>query len=159
MRHLTTLGLAILATACAGGSGKTTQAPAPAAAPQPQAPAPAAQEVMRQAAAAEPPKPKDIDPTGNYNASLTYGGQPINVYLQLWKKEDGSGYAGSLSAEGIPTIPLSSIKVSGKTVTANLASPDGSAVTMEFAIDGNTLAGSWRSSAGDGSAISGKRAP
>ena len=166
MRHLILLGLAAILSACAGGSGGTTQRPAPSAAPaaapaaaQPTATAPAAQQVMRQAATAEPTKPKDIDPTGNYNVGLTYGGQALTIYLQLWKKEDGSGYTGSISAEQVPTIPLSNVVVSGKRVTGNLQSPDGSAITMEFTIDGDTLTGAWRSNAGDGSNMSGKRAP
>jgi hypothetical protein len=159
MRSLVVFSLASLATACAGGGG-STQAPAPAAAPA--SASPAAQQVMQQAAAAsaEAAKPRDIDPSGNYNVGLTYGGQPTNVYLQLWSKEDGSGYAGQITAEGVPTpIPLMNIKIAGKKVTGNLNSPDGSAITMEFTIDGDTLNGAWRSGSGDGSAMSGKRAP
>jgi hypothetical protein len=159
MRSLLVFSVVTLATACAGGGG-SSQAPAPAAAPA-SAP-PAAQQVMQQAAAAsaEPAKPKDIDPSGNYNVGLTYGGQAITVYLQLWKKEDGNGYSGQLTAEGVPTpIPLMNIAVAGKKVTANLNSPDGSAISMEFTIDGDNVNGSWRSGSGDGSAMTGKRAP
>ena len=166
MRQVILLGLATISAACAGGSTGTSQSPAPAAAPvaapvspQPAPATPAIQQVMRQAAAAEPAKPKDIDLTGNYNVGLTYGGQALSIYLQLWKKEDGSGYTGSISAEQVPTIPLANVAVSGKKVTANLQSPDGSAITMEFTIDGDAVDGSWRSNSGDGSNITGKRAP
>jgi hypothetical protein len=156
-------GLVAVVVACAGGSVGTPPAstPAPAPAPttrQPAAPAPAATTVMQQAAQAEPPKPRDIDPSGSYGVSLTYGGQPIDITLQLWKNEDGS-LGGSVAAEGIPTIPLNSVAVSGKKVTATLTSPDGAAVSMEFTIDGVDLSGSWRSSAGDGSTMSGKKIP
>jgi hypothetical protein len=120
---------------------------------------------MQQAAAAsatagEPARPRDIDPSGNYNVALTYGGAPISLYVELWKKEDGSGYAGQIKAEQVPTpLPLLNIAVAGKKVTANLNSPDGSAITLEFEIDGDNVSGSWRSNSGDGSAIRGKRAP
>ena len=160
MRSSLTLATLALTAACAGSSG-----PGPAAAPPPQAaptPAPAPTAAApRQAAAtaAAPTAAKDIDPTGNYNVSLTYGGMPLTLYLQLWKKEDGTGFTGGISAEQVPNIPLNSVAVSGKKVTATLSSPDGSAISMEFTIDGEALSGSWRSSGGDGSQMSGRRAP
>jgi hypothetical protein len=110
-----------------------------------------------QAAAPEPVKPKDIDPTGTYSVSLAYQGQPITVTLYLGKSETG-GWTGSMSAEGIPTIPLSGVAVAGKKVTAAMMSPDGAAVSMEFTIDGVDLAGSWKS-ATDGSQMAGKKLP
>jgi hypothetical protein len=155
MRSILILGLATLSAACAGGGGGTSQAPAPA-----PASSPAAQEVMRQAATAPAPAVKDIDPSGNYNVGLTYGGQALTTYLQIWKKEDGTGYAGRITAEGVPTpLPLMNIVVAGKKVTAALNAPDGAAITMEFTIDGDDLSGSWRSNTGDGSGMQGKRAP
>jgi hypothetical protein len=157
MRSIFILGMAAATAACSGGGGGTTQAPAPASSP---ASTPATREVMQQAAAAEAPKPKDIDPSGNYNVGLTYGGQPLNIYLQMWKKEDGSGFAGQISAEAVPTpIPLINIVVAGKKVTGSLNSPDGSAITMEFTIEGDNVSGAWRSNTGDGSPMLGKRAP
>lgn len=160
MRSSIFVSTAALLAACAGGSTGPAPASVPAPAPpqQAQAPAPAAATVMRQAAEAEPPKPKDIDPSGTYGVSLTYGGQPISITLQMWKNENGA-LGGSVTAEGIPAIPLNTLTVSGKKVTATLTSPDGAGVSMEFTIEGEDLSGSWRSSAGDGSAISGKKIP
>lgn len=157
MRTGLTLIAAGVTAACAGGSGSGA-APAPAPAP---APPPAQTQVMQQAAtaAASPAAVKDIDPSGNFTVSLTYGGQPLSIYLQMWKRTDGTGYAGSISAEGVPTIALNTLVVKGNAVTATLSSPDGSAITMDFTISGNDLSGSWKSNSGDGSQMSGKRAP
>jgi hypothetical protein len=116
---------------------------------------------MQQAATASaaPAAVKDIDPSGNFNVALSYGGQPLNIYLQMWKRTDGSGYSGSISAEGVPTITLNAVTVKGSAVTATLSAPDGAAITMDFTISGNDLSGSWKSNTGDGSQMTGKRAP
>lgn len=148
MRSLLIAASASLTAACAGGSAAGSAS----------APAPAATTVMQQAAQAEPPKPKDIDPTGSYHAELTYGGMPISITIYLAKRDDGS-WGGSITADQVPALPLFNITVSGKKVTASMTSPDGAAVTMEFTIDGANLAGSWRASTGDGSPISGKKNP
>lgn len=160
MRHSLALILAGFGAACAGGSAPAP-APAPAPVQQPASQAPATTTVMQQAAAASSTAPaaRDIDPSGNYNVSLTYGGNPLNIYLQMWKKTDGTGYGGSISAEGVPTISLNTVTVRGNAVNATLSSPDGSAITMDFTISGNDLTGSWKSNSGDGSQMSGKRAP
>lgn len=150
MRSLLLAATTTLTAACAGGSAAGT-APAP-------APAPAATTVMQQAAQAEPPKPRDIDPTGSYGVQLTYGGMPINLTLYLAKRDDGS-WGGSITADQVPTIPLANVTLSGKTVTASLTSPDGAGVTMEFTIEGADLTGSWRGTNGDGSAMTGKKLP
>ena len=154
---LVAVAAGMLATACAAGS----TGPGP-------APAPAASTVMQQATKvvppapvvpAEPPKPKDIDPTGTYAVSLTYGGQPLTVTLQMGKRADGT-YGGAISVDQVPDpIPLTTVSVSGNRVLAGLNSPDGSAVTLEFTIAGDDLSGSYRASSGDGSPISGKRIP
>jgi hypothetical protein len=157
MRVALTLGIAAFTAACAGGTGSGA-APAPSPAP---APPPAATQVMQQAATASaaPAAARDIDPSGNFNVALSYGGQPLNIYLQMWKRTDGSGYSGSISAEGVPTIALNGVTVKGNAVTATLSAPDGAAITMDFTITGNDLSGSWKSNAGDGSQMTGKRAP
>ena len=154
MRRSVAATLTVFTAACAGGSGSSTGgAPAP-------AQAPVAATVLQQAASASaqvPATPKDIDPSGTYGVSLVYQGQPITVTLYFGKAE-GGGWAGSMSAEGIPTIPLSDVTVKGKTVTASMVSPDGAAVAMGFTIDGADLSGSWKS-ATDGSAMTGKKLP
>lgn len=148
MRSLMIAATASLTAACAGGSAA---GPAP-------APAPAATTVMQQAAQAEPPKPRDIDPTGSYAVNLTYGGMPISVTLWMGKADTGA-WTGSITADGVPTITLGDITLSGKKVTATMTSPDGVGVTLEFMIEGADLTGSWRGSNGDGSPMTGKKLP
>jgi hypothetical protein len=150
MRPLLIAAAASLTAACAGGSaGGTVPAPAP---------APAATTVMQQAAQAEPPKPRDIDPTGTYGVQLTYGGMPISVTLYLAKRDDGT-WGGSITADQVPAMQLSNITLTGKKLSASMTSPDGAAVTMEFTIDGVDLTGSWRGANGDGSPMVGKKTP
>lgn len=147
----------MLATACAGGSA----GPGPAAAPTPAAApaAAAAATVMKQAAQAEPPKPKAFDPSGMYSVSITYGGMPLVLTLQLGKQADGS-FGGAIVVDQVPQpIPLNTVAVTGKRVVATLSSPDGSEVTMDFTIEGNDLTGTYRASSGDGSPIAGKKIP
>lgn len=150
MRATTFVSTAVLTAmiaACAGGSA----GPAPATAP-----APAATIVMQQAAKAEAPQPKEIDLTGDYVVSIAYGGQPIDLTLSLGKKDDGT-MGGSIYVEQAGTIPFGDMTVDGKRVKASLTSPDGSAVTMDFTIEGAELTGTWSSSNGDGSAMRGRK--
>ena len=148
---LLVLTAGMLATACAGGSA----GPGPASAPTPAT----AATVMKQAAQAEPPKPKAFDPSGMYTVSLTYGGMPLVLTLQLGKQADGS-FSGAIVVDQVPQpIPLNTVAVTGKRVVATLSSPDGSEVTMDFTIEGNDLTGTYRASSGDGSAIAGKKIP
>ena len=147
----------MLATACAGGSAgpDPAAAPTPAAAPA----AAAAATVMKQAAQAEPPKPKAFDPSGMYSVSITYGGMPLVLTLQLGKQADGS-FGGAIVVDQVPQpIPLNTVAVTGKRVVATLSSPDGSEVTMDFTIAGNDLTGTYRASGGDGSPSAGKKIP
>lgn len=159
MRRMAYLMVLTATVACAGGSrgGGAATPPAPQQ-PTPQAPSSAAATVMRQAAEAEPPKPKDIDPTGSYGVALTYGGQPLSITVQFTRRDDGS-LAGAVYADQVPSIPLSAITVSGKRVQASLTTPDGAAVVLDLTIDGDAVSGSWRASNGDGSQLSGRRIP
>ena len=114
---------------------------------------------MQQAAQAEPPKPKAIDPSGLYYVSLTYGGMPLSVALQITKRSDGA-YSGAISVDQVPQpIPLNTIEVNGKRVVATLSSPDGATVTLDFTVEGVDLTGTYRASNGDGSPLSGKKQP
>lgn len=90
--------------------------------------------------------------------SLAYGGQPLEVTLEIGKGTDGT-LGGSIYADQVPAIALNSVSVTGKRVQATLTSPDGSAVTLDFTVDGADLKGSWRSSNGDGSPLSGRKLP
>ncbi|HVZ50001.1 MAG TPA: hypothetical protein VG916_14535, partial [Gemmatimonadaceae bacterium] len=96
------------------------------------------------------------DLAGDYGVSIAYGGQPLEITLSLARKDDGT-MAGSIYVEQAGTIPFNTVNVDGKHVTASLSSPDGANVTMDFTIDAGTLTGNWSSSAGDGSAMRGKK--
>ena len=154
MRTPLTAVLACVLTACAGGSTGS----APAAAP---APAPAATTVIQQAAkvsAPEAPKPA-LDLSGGYSVSLTYGGMPLAVFLQLVKRTDGT-YSGSVSVDQVPQpIPLNLVEADGKKVHATLNTPDGVVVSLDFTVEGDNLTGTYKASNGDGSALSGKKVP
>jgi len=153
---LIAVAASLLASACAGGTSSPPPGSSPAPAP---APAPAAATVMKQAAQVEAPKPKPFDPTGIYSVSLTYGGMPLVLTLQLAKRTDGS-FAGAITVDQVPQpIPLNTVDVKDNAVIATLSAPDGASVTMKFTISGDDLAGSYSTSTGDGSAISGKKLP
>lgn len=151
--------LTLSAAACAGGSAGPAPGGTPS--PAPTEPAPAATTVMRQAAEATPPKPPAPaveDLGGSYGVSLSYGGQPLDLTLQLGKREDGT-WGGSIYVEQAGTIPFNAVTVQGNAVQASLNSPDGSQVTMEFRIEKGDLTGAWRSSNGDGSQLRGRKLP
>lgn len=113
-----------------------------------------------QTAQAEPPKPKSMDPTGVYYVSLSYGGMPLAVTLQITKRTDAAGYGGAISVDQVPQpIPLNTIEVAGKRVVATLSTPDGATVTLDLTIEGLDVSGSYKSSTGDGSPVTGKKVP
>lgn len=148
MKSVMTVPVLILCAACAGASTGSGPGGAPA----------AAAAVMRQAAQAEPPKPKDVDPVGSYAVSLMYGGQPVDVTLEIVKRPDGL-FGGAVYADQTPAIPLVSVTVTGQRVQAALSTPDGSGATLDFTLDGPALAGTWSAASGDGSKISGRKLP
>lgn len=112
---------------------------------------------MEQAArAAAAPVPQEVDLTGDYGVSTTYGGQAMNLTLSLVTHDDGA-VGGSIYIEEAGTIPFTSVTVTGTSVKAVLTSPDGAAVSMVFTIEAGVLTGSWSSSAGDGGALHGRK--
>ena len=160
---LTALAAGALVSACAGGSA----GPAPAAAPAPvAAPAPAARQAAptptpapAPAPAAAPAAAKAFDPSGAYSVSITYGGMPLVITINLGKRADGS-YGGAITVDQVPDpIPLTSVTVTANRVQATLNSPDGATVSMDFTITGADLTGAYKSSNGDGSAMAGKKLP
>lgn len=151
--------MTMTAAACAGSSAGPAPAGSPV--PEPPRPAPAATTVMRRAAEATPPKPAiatEEDLGGSYGVSLSYGGQPLDLTLQLGKRPDGT-WGGSVYVEQAGTIPFRAVMVDGNAVQASLNSPDGAQVSMEFRIEKSDLSGAWTSSNGDGSPLRGRRLP
>jgi hypothetical protein len=100
---------------------------------------------------------KDIDPVGTYTVYLTAQGNAMTTTTRIDKKE-GGGYTGSITADGIPPLPVTSVSVTGKKVKLTLTAPDGSEAWIEMTVDGEDLTGSW-GMANDGSKVTGKKSP
>ena len=118
---------------------------------KPPAPAPATP------AAAAVDTTKDIDPVGTYTVYLTAQGNAMTTTTRIDKK-DGGGYTGSITADGIPPLPVTSVSVTGNKVKMTLTAPDGSEAWIEMMVNGEDLTGSW-GMANDGSKITGKKSP
>jgi hypothetical protein len=100
---------------------------------------------------------KDIDPVGTYTVYLTAQGNAMTTTTRIDKK-DGGGYSGTITADGIPPLPVTSVSVTGKKLKLTLTAPDGSEAWIEMTVDGEDLTGSW-GMANDGSKITGKKSP
>jgi hypothetical protein len=100
---------------------------------------------------------KDVDPVGTYTVYLTAQGNAMTTTTRIDKKE-GGGYTGSINADGIPPLPVTSVKVAGNKVNITLTAPDGSEAWIELMVNGEDLTGSW-GMAGDGSKVTGKKLP
>lgn len=117
---------------------------------KPAAPAPAAPATAADTA-------KDIDPVGTYTVYLTAQGNAMTTTTRIDKK-DGGGYTGTITADGIPPLPVTSVSVAGKKVKFTLTAPDGSEAWIEMMVNGEDLTGEW-GMANDGSKITGKKSP
>jgi hypothetical protein len=100
---------------------------------------------------------KDIDPVGTYTLYITAQGNSMTTTTRIDKKADGT-FGGTLSADGIPPLPVNWVTVTGKTVKMGITSPDGGEAIMELLVSGEDITGSW-SMAGDGSKLTGKKSP
>ena len=100
---------------------------------------------------------KDIDPVGTYTVYLTAQGNAMTTTTRIDKK-DGGGWTGTINADGIPPLPITSVSVAGKVLKITLTAPDGSEAWIEMTVNGEDLTGSW-GMANDGSKISGKKSP
>ena len=84
-------------------------------------------------------------------------GNPITSNVTIARKTDGT-LGGTLATEAYGVFEFTSVKVSGKTIALAFAAPDGSAVSMTLALDGDQVTGEW-SMGGDGSKVTGKKLP
>ena len=137
----------------AGAAPAPTPAPGAKAAPAPAAPAPAAAPAPIVAPA---PRGRNVDPVGMYDVNLTAMGNEMVLNARIEKKADGT-YGGQVTGEGIPTLPVKSVTVTGNMVRMVVMSPDGGDAIITMTIDSdNNISGDW-SMAGDGSKLTGKR--
>jgi hypothetical protein len=100
---------------------------------------------------------KPLDPVGDFEFSTTVDGQTRTGVISITKKEDVLG--GKIFTDMMPELPVSSVKVEGRTVTLNAALPDTDAalvITLTFEDDNNKFSGSWSVGADSGT-LGGKR--
>jgi hypothetical protein len=107
------------------------------------------------------PPPADtaaaVDPVGTYVIYLTAQGNAMTLIHKIEKKADGT-FGGSVTGEGIPALPINSVKVTGKTMRVSVTAPDGTEAIMTMVLDGDQVTGEW-SMNGDGSKLTGKKQP
>jgi len=98
-----------------------------------------------------------VDPVGTYVIYLTAQGNAMTLTHKIEKKADGT-FGGSVTGEGIPALPINSVKVTGKTMRVSVTAPDGSEAIMTMVLDGDQVTGEWAMN-GDGSKLTGKKQP
>ena len=109
------------------------------------------------AAAAATDTTKDIDPVGTYTTYITAGGNAMTTTTRIDKKTDGT-YAGTVSGDGIPPLPVNWVTVAKNHVKLGVTAPDGGEAVIEMIVNGEDITGQW-SMANDGSKLTGKKSP
>ena len=100
---------------------------------------------------------KNVDPVGTYVTNLTVQGNPLSTTTKIEKKADGT-YAGTVTSDAFPPLPVNSVKVEGNKIRVSISTPDGSEAVITMILEGNDFTGDW-SMGGDGSRITGKKQP
>jgi hypothetical protein len=100
---------------------------------------------------------KAVDPVGTYVAYITAQGNPMTTTTRIDRNADGT-YKGSLTAEGIPPLPVNQVVVTGNKIHLSITAPDGGEAVIDMWVTGDDITGSW-SMAGDGSKLTGKKSP
>jgi hypothetical protein len=140
--------LVVFSSACAGRTSTSGGAPAP---------APEAVTVMQRAAAAQPPAPRNVDPVGTYEVETMAEGATVKFTTKILRNTDGS-LGGVVTSQVYGEMPISSVAVSGKTVSFTLATGDGILISVKFTLEGDQVTGEW-SSGNDGWTIRGRKLP
>jgi hypothetical protein len=104
---------------------------------------------------APPPDKPAFDAAGFYEMTITFGGEPLAVTLELIKDKDG--WRGSGGNPDIGMAAVTNVTQEARTVRVTLVAQDGPTflITMTVKAD-NTVEGKWEGN-GDGSAIKGKK--
>jgi hypothetical protein len=100
---------------------------------------------------------KDVDPVGTYTTYITAGGNSMTTTTRIDKKADGT-YTGTVTADGIPVLPVNTVTVTGNKIHLSITGPDGGEAIIDMVLVGDDITGSW-SMAGDGSRLTGKKSP
>jgi hypothetical protein len=104
-----------------------------------------------------PPKPEQptLDPTGNYNLNITFGGQAVPVALEMWK--ESGVWKGSAGNSQLGFANISAVVVEGRDVKITLVAENGPTFNMRINVKpDSTVTGTWEGN-GDGSPITGKK--
>jgi hypothetical protein len=134
-------GTLLLTAACASAPASTTPEPAAAPAIPAAMPAPAA--------------PAMANPVGRWTVALTAQGQAFDFVMEL-RHVSGDDYAGTVTSQAFPPMPINSAKRSGNSMLIKLTAPTGDEATFNVVFEGDVLSGEW-SMPGDGSRVSGRR--
>lgn len=105
---------------------------------------------------APPPTPKPaFEGAGQYELSITFGGQAMPIFLELIKEKDA--WRGTAGNPNLGTANVTGVKQEGRTLSINLATTDGPTFLMTLTVkDDNTVTGRWEGN-GDGSVVTGKK--
>ena len=143
----------LLLTACGTAACASPASTGAASSPAPIVPTTGQQSSMPSA----PPPVADIDPVGSYAVNLTAQGNPITVNAKIEKRPDGT-YGGIVTSDVAPPLPITSVRVKGKTMRVAVNGPDGVEAILNLSLDGDLVSGDWKMGS-DGSAVSGKKLP
>ena len=143
----------LLLTACGTAACASPASTGAASSPAPIVPTTGQQSSMPSA----PPPVADIDPVGSYAVNLTAQGNPITVNAKIEKRPDGT-YGGIVTSDVAPPLPITSVRVKGKTMRVAVNGPDGVEAILNLSLDGDIVSGDWKMGS-DGSAVSGKKLP
>ncbi len=160
MNRMFVVVAAAMASACSSASSATVGAPAPAPvrAPAPAVPAPVASPA--------PPAPvipatpaRDtvvaVNPEGNYELQVVFGGSPTAVAMELYK-ENGAWH-GTVGNPDLGSAAVTGLSQEGRRFRLTLAAQTGDAITLTFELkQDNTVTGTW-SGLGDGSQLTGRK--
>ncbi len=147
---------ALAACSSASPAARGPSTPAPVAAPTPvAAPVP----TPPPAPAVPAPQPRDtasaVNPEGNYELQIAFGGAPLAVTMELYK-ENGA-WRGSVGNPNLGGADVTGLTQDGRKIRVTFVAQTGDPVTINFELKADdTVTGTW-SGLGDGSQVTGRR--
>ena len=153
---LTLFAAALAACSSASPATRGPSTPVPVAAPAPVvAPAP----TPPPAPVVPAPPPHDttsaVNPEGNYELQIAFGGAPLAVTMELYK-ENGA-WRGSVGNPNLGGADVTGLVQDGRKFRVTFVAQTGDPVTINFELKADeTVTGTW-SGLGDGSQVTGRR--